>query len=344
MTVGRETLDAAGDGARAGDATTEMAYRDAVNAALHDAMTEDPTVLLMGEDIASDGGVFKTNLGLIEAFGPERVRNTPICENGFTGVALGMSLVGLRPVVEFMFADFLPTAADAIVNQLPKYRYMSGGQTSVPVTLRVVSGATGRFGTQHSATGESWYMALPGLRVAAAATPGAAYALLRAAIADPNPVIVHEHKGLYGRKGPVRRGEIAEIGKAEIVRPGRDVTIVATMLMVERALAAADALAADGIDVEVIDLRWLRPLDVPAVRGSVERTGRLVVAEEQVHAAGWGATIISELTIGGLDWASPPRRVSLPDDLPIPYSPPLEDASLPSVEAIAAAARATVGR
>jgi pyruvate/2-oxoglutarate/acetoin dehydrogenase E1 component len=290
MTTRAETPPAGASGD-----VTELTYRDAVNAALHDAMTEDRTVLLMGEDIASD-------------------------------------------------ADFLPTAADAIVNQLPKYRYMSGGQTSVPVTLRVVSGATGRFGTQHSATGESWFMALPGLRVAAAATPGAAYALLRAAIADPNPVIVHEHKGLYGRKGPVRRGEIAEIGKAEILRPGSDVTIVATMLMVERALAAAEGLAADGIEAEVIDLRWLRPLDLPTVRASAERTRRLVVAEEQVHAAGWGATIISELTIGGLAWASPPRRVSLPDDLPIPYSPPLEDASLPSVDAIAAAARATLGR
>lgn len=328
----------------AGALVTELTYREAINAALHDAMTEDPSVLLMGEDIASDGGVFKTNGGLIEAFGPERVRNTPICENGFIGVALGMSLVGLRPIVEVMFADFLPMAADAIVNQLAKYRYMSGGQTSVPVTLRVVSGATGRFGTQHSATGESWFMAQPGLRVAAAATPGAAYGLLRAAIADSNPVIFHEHKGLYARKGPVRRGEIAEVGTAEIVRPGTDVTIVATLLMVERALAAAEQLAVDGIAAEVIDLRWLRPLDLPTVRASVERTGRLVVVEEQVHAAGWGATIISELTIGGLSWASPPRRVSLPDDQPIPYSPPLEDASLPSVEAIAAAARATVGR
>jgi len=325
-------------------AVTELTYREAVNAALRDAMTEDDSVLLMGEDVASDGGVFKTNTGLVEAFGPERVRNTPICENGFTGVALGMSLVGLRPIVEFMFADFLPTAGDAIVNQLPKYRYMSGGQTSVPVTLRVVSGATGRFGTQHSATGESWFMALPGLRVAAAATPGAAYTLLRAAIADPNPVILHEHKGLYGRKGPVCRGDIAEVGKAEIIRAGIDVTIVATMLMVERALEAAEQLAAEGIEAEIIDLRWLRPIDLPTVRASAERTGRLVVAEEQVHAAGWGATIISELTIAGLAWASPPRRVSLPDDLPIPYAPPLEDASLPSAGAIATAARSTLGR
>jgi acetoin:2,6-dichlorophenolindophenol oxidoreductase subunit beta len=323
---------------------TEMTYREAVNAAMYDAMAKDPSVLLMGEDVGADGGVFKTNVGLLDAFGPERVRRTPICENGFTNVALGMSLVGLRPIVEFMFADFMPTAGDAIVNQLPKYRYMSGGQTSVPVTLRVVSGATGRFGTQHSATGESWYMHLPGLRVATASSPSSAYALLRAAIDDPNPVIIHEHKGLYGRKGPVDRGEIAKVGKAAVLREGKELTIVATLLMVERALAAAEQLAVDGIDAEVIDLRWMRPLDLPTVRASVEKTGRLLVVEEQVHAAGWGATIISELTIGGIGWASAPRRLSLPDDLPIPYTPPLEDEVLPSVEGIVAAARASVGR
>jgi acetoin:2,6-dichlorophenolindophenol oxidoreductase subunit beta len=252
--------------------------------------------------------------------------------------------VGMRPVVEIMFADFLPTAGDAIVNQLPKYRYMSGGQTAVPVTVRSVSGATGRFGTQHSATGESWFMHLPGLRVVTASSPGSAYSLLRAAIDDPNPTLFYEHKGLYARKGPVVRGEIAEIGKAQVVRPGSDVTIVTTLLMVERGLAAAEQLAGEGIDAEVIDLRWLRPLDLPAVRASVEKTGRIVIAEEQVHAAGWGATIVSELTIGGVAWASTPRRVSLPDDLPIPYTPPLEDEVLPSVESIAAAARASVGR
>ena len=322
----------------------ELTYRDAINAALDDAMAEDDAVLLMGEDVSAEGGVFKTNTGLIEKYGPERVRNTPICENGFLGVALGMSLVGLRPVVEFMFADFLPTAGDAIVNQLPKYRYMSGGQTAVPVTIRSISGATGRFGTQHSATGESWFMHLPGLRVVTASSAGSAYSLLRAAINDPNPVLFFEHKGLYGRKGPVRRDEIGEVGKAAVLRQGSDVTIVATLLMVERSLAAADQLAAAGIEAEVIDLRWLRPLDLPTVRTSVEKTGRLVVVEEQVHAAGWGATVISELTIGGVRWATTPRRLSLPDDLPIPYTPSLEDEVLPSIEGIVEAARASVGR
>jgi pyruvate/2-oxoglutarate/acetoin dehydrogenase E1 component len=292
-------------------APTELTYRDAINAALHDAMGGDESILLMGEDVGADGGVFKTNAGLVEAFGPERVRTTPICENGFLDVAIGMSLVGMRPIVEIMFADFLPTAGDAIVNQLPKYRFMSGGQTSVPVTVRVIGGGTGRFGTQHSATGESWFMHLPGLRIVTASTPASAYSLLRAAIADNNPTMFFEHKGLYGRKGMVQRGEVAPLGKAVVEREGSDV-------------------------------RWLRPLDLPAVRASAEKTGRLVIAEEQVHAAGWGATVVSELTIGGLAWKSAPRRVSLPDDLPIPYTPPLEDQVIPSVEAIADAARASV--
>ena len=179
-------------------------------------------VLLMGEDVATAGGVFKTNEGLSERFGLERIRNTPICENGFLGVALGMAVTGMRPVVEIMFSDFLPTAADAIVNELPKFRFMSGGQCTVPVTVRSIGGATGRFGTQHSATGESWYMGLPGLKVATVGTPASAYGVLRAAIRDDDPVLVFEHKGLYGRKGPVVLGEqgVAEIGRRRSCGPG----------------------------------------------------------------------------------------------------------------------------
>ena len=339
MSTLTEATPAAGEAA-----TTDMTYREAITTALDDALGADPAVLLMGEDVDAEGGVFKTNTGLAEKYGRARVRSTPICENGFVGVALGMSLVGMRPIVEIMFADFLPTAGDAIVNQLPKYRFMSGGQCKVPVTIRVISGATGRFGTQHSATFESWFAHLPGLRVVSASSPGSAYSLLRAAVEDDNPVIFFEHKGLYARKGPVRRGEVAELGKAAVVREGGDVTIVATLLMVERALKAAETLAGEGIEAEVIDLRWIRPLDLPTVKASVEKTGRLVIAEEQVHAASWGATVISELAQAGVPFASPPRRVSLPDDYPIPYTPPLEDLIVPSADAIAAAARAAVGR
>jgi pyruvate dehydrogenase E1 component beta subunit len=321
----------------------ELTYREAVNAALHDAFAEDDTVVLLGEDVGSDGGVFKTNAGLREAYA-ERVLDTPICENAFTGVALGMAVMGLRPVVEFMFADFMPTAGDAIVNQLPKYRFMSGGQFAVPVTLRVISGAGGRFGTQHSATGESWFMAQPGLRVAVAGTPRGAYELLRAAIRANDPVIVHEHKLLYGRKGPVSRGAVAEVGRASVERAGRDVTIVASLLMVGRALEAAEALAGEGIDAEVIDLRWVRPLDMDTIGASVKRTGRLVLVEEQWHEAGWGATILSHLAQAGTAMSTLPRVVSLPHDVLVPYSPPLEDAVIPSVERIVEAVRASVRR
>jgi pyruvate dehydrogenase E1 component beta subunit len=328
--------------AGAGTAAVEMTYRDAINAAMDDSMAADPSVILMGEDVNADGGVFKTNAGLPEKYGKERVFATPICENGFTNAALGMSLVGLRPIVEFMFADFMPTAGDAIVNQLPKYRYMSGGQFSVPVTLRVVSGGGGRFGTQHSATGESWYMAQPGMHIAVAGSPGSAYELLRAAIACNDPVIVHEHKALYGRKGPVNRGATAEIGKAAILRDGSDVTILASLMMVERALGAADKLAEEGISAEVIDLRWVRPLDMATIGGSVKKTGRLVIAEEQWHEGGWGATVISNLTRSNTQWKAIPRAVALYHDLLIPYSPPLEDEMLPSVDRIVTAARKTV--
>ena len=313
-----------------------MSYREAICAALEDEMTHDPTVLLIGEDVAAAGGVFKTNEGLVEKFGPDRVRNTPICENTFVGVALGMAVTGMRPVVEIMFSDFLPTAGDAVVNELPKFRFMSGGQCAVPLTVRAIGGATGRFGTQHSATGESWYLQLPGLKIAAASSPASAYGLLRAAIRDDNPVLFFEHKGLYGRKGPVLRGEagIAKVGKANVLRPGKDVTIVATLLMADRAQAAGEKLAAEGFDVEVIDLCWLRPLDIEAVARSVGKTGRLIVVEEQVHAGGWGATVISELVMAGTTWKARPRAVSMLDDVLVPYSPPLEDQVIPSIDRI----------
>ena len=326
-----------------GDAV-EMTAREAVNAALEDSMASDPTVYMLGEDVSSDGGVFKTNGGLPEKF-PGRLVNTPICENTFLGMAIGMSVTGLRPIVEIMFSDFLPTAADAIMEELPKFRFMTGGQCSLPVTVRSIGGGTGSFGTQHSATGESWFMGLPGLLVATAGTPQGIYSVLRAAIRAQDPVIFFEHKGLYARKGPVSRGDqnIAEIGKAAVVRKGSDVTIVSTLLMLDRSLQAAEKLAAEGIDAEVIDLRWMRPFDLPTVQTSVEKTGRLLIAEEQVHAAGWGATLISRLVMGGVKLEVPPRAVSLPDDLLIPYTPELEDSFLPTVDAIAAGARALNG-
>ena len=326
-------------------AVVEMTYRDAINAALADELESDPTTLFMGEDVATAGGVFKTNEGLSERFGPERVFNTPICENGFLGVALGMAITGLRPIVEIMFSDFLPSAGDVVVNELPKYRFMSGGQCEVPVTVRSICGATGRFGTQHSATGESWYMGLPGLKIATAGTPASAYGVLRAAIRSNDPVLFFEHRGLYGRKGQVARGDgaITAPGKAAVLRAGSDITIVATLLALDRSLAAAERLAADGIEAEVVELQWLRPFDVDSIAASVERTGALLVVEEQVHVCGWGASLISELTLRGHAWRTPPRAISLPDNLLIPYTPELEDTVVPRVERIVDEVRAAVG-
>lgn len=325
-------------------AVVEMTYREAICAALADELESDPTTLLIGEDVATAGGVFKTNEGLSERFGMDRVRNTPICENGFLGVALGMAVTGLRPIVEIMFSDFLPTAGDVIVNELPKFRFMSGGQCEVPVTVRSICGATGRFGTQHSATGESWYMGLPGLKVATAGTPASAYSVLRAAIRSNDPVLFFEHRGLYGRKGQVSRGDAAVTsdGTAAVLRAGSDITIVATLLALDRALVAADRLAADGIEAEVIELQWLRPFDVDSIASSVARTGRLLVVEEQVHVSGWGASLISQLTLRGHAWRQPPRAISLPDNLLIPYTPELEDAVVPSVERIVDEVRSAV--
>ena len=260
-------------------------------------MAADDAVILMGEDVDADGGVFKTNLGLRREVRQGRVRNTPDLRERLHGRRAGHVPDGPPPVVEIMFADFMPTAGDAIVNQLPKYRYMSGGQFSVPVTIRSIVGCAGPVRHPAQRHRRELVHGLPGLRVVTASSPGAAYELLRAAIRDDNPVIFHEHKALYARKGTVRRGAIAEIGKAAVLREGTDVTIVATLLMVERSLEGRRALAAEGIDAEVIDLRWVRPLDLRRPSGRRSRkTGRLVIAEEQVHAGGWGATIISELT------------------------------------------------
>jgi pyruvate/2-oxoglutarate/acetoin dehydrogenase E1 component len=325
--------------------TPALTYRDAIRAALEDELSSDPAVLVLGEDVANEGGVFKTSVGLVEQFGPQRVRNTPICENGFLGVALGMALTGLRPVVEIMFSDFLPSAGDAIVNELPKFRFMSGGQCHVPLTIRSIGGGTGRFGTQHSATGESWFIGLPGLKVATASSPALAYGVLRAAIRDDDPVLFFEHKGLYARKAPVARGEeaLAAVGRASILRRGSDVTILSTLLMADRSAGAAALLAEEGIDVELVDPTWLRPLDMETIAASVEKTGRLLVVEEQVHAGGWGATVISRLVSAGVALAVPPRALSLPENLLVPYSPQLEDALLPTAETIAAAARALLG-
>lgn len=322
---------------------TEMTYREAVCKALADELRADPDVIFIGEDVAEAGGVFKVTPGLVEEFGPNRVRDTPISEQAILGAALGAAITGLRPVAELMFADFIPVAMDQIVNQIAKYRYMSGGQFIVPLTIRAAQGAAKGFGTQHSQCGESWLMNAPGIKILLPSTPTDAYGLLRGAIRENNPVFVLEHKGLYNLKEdvPDDTGPMP-LGQALVRRAGTDVTIVATQLMMHRSLEAAEILAAEGIEVEVIDLRSMVPLDKKTILTSLEKTNRLVIVEEAPHSAGWGGDIVSLAADEGLYWLDAPvKRVNMGEAL-IAYSPLLEDAALPNVKRIAQAVRSVM--
>jgi pyruvate dehydrogenase E1 component beta subunit len=313
----------------------EITYREAVCKALADEMALDPDVVFFGEDVAESGGVFKVTLGLYERFGPERVRDTPISEQAIIGMALGAAITGLRPVAELMFADFVPVALDQIANQVAKYRYMSGGQFRVPLTIRAAQGGGNGFGTQHSQCAESWLMSFPGLKVVSPSTPLDMYGLLRGAIQENNPVVVLEHKGLYNLKGDVPEGTQAmPLGKAQIVRPGKHITVVASQLMLHRSLEAAAILMTEGIECEVIDVRSFAPLDTGTILRSVKKTNRMVIVEEAPHGAGWGGDVASLAVDEGLFWLEcPVKRINMGNAL-IAYSPPLEDAALPNVERI----------
>ncbi len=314
---------------------TSLTYREAIVRAQREALAADPRVILMGEDIGAAGGPFKTTEGLFEEFGPLRVRDTPISETAFVGAAMGMAITGYRPVIELMFADFMGVCFDQIVNGIAKHRFMCGGKVAVPVTIRAMGGGGVRFGAQHSQTGETWVWQFPGLKVFCPATPADAYAMLRQAIDDPDPVVVLEHKALMAVKGEVEHDSSRwPAQQPQVLRQGRDVTLVASMGMVRRTLAAADALAAQGVEAEVIDLRVLRPLVAAPIIESVMRTGGLVVVEENHECGGWGAEIISRTFTAAFDYIDrPPVRVTLPD-WPMPYSPALEDAAVPSVQRI----------
>lgn len=331
----QRSLHADPDGSVAEGAIPELTYREAIRVALEDEMVEDDRVLLLGEDVADAGGVFKTSEGLLERFGPDRVLDTPIAENCFVGVGVGLAVTGFRPVVEIMFADFLAVAMDAIVNEAAKYRFMSGGKFAVPLTIRAIGGGLGRFGAQHSQTAESWFAGVPGLQVVAAGSPADAYGLLRSAVQDPNPVLFLEHKAMYQKKGPVLRGKagIVPLATARVLREGSQLTLIGSLLMADRCAAAAVQLAEQGFDVEVIDLRSIWPLDEVAIARSVEKTGRLVTVEEQTAVAGWGGSVIARLVEEGIAFRARPRRVTLPD-IPMPYSPVLEDAFVPSLDRI----------
>ena len=313
----------------------EVPYRQAVNTALADEMDADSTVVLIGEDV-THGGVFNVTPGLVDRFGTKRVVDTPISELAFTSAAFGASLRGLRPVVEIMFGDFLGLVVDTLANQASKYWYLSNEQASVPLTVRSAVGAGASFGACHSQTPVGWMMGEPGIKLVAPSTPADAYGLLRAAIQDPNPVVVFEHKALYARKGELN-GATAEIGRAAVRRHGSDVTIVAALAMVAPALEAADELSTGGIEAEVIDLRTLRPLDADTIGESVSRTGRLVVVEEGPPQGGYAAEVMAVALESTSSLAA--RRVTMPD-LPIPFAPSLEKAAIPDAAQVATAVRA----
>jgi pyruvate/2-oxoglutarate/acetoin dehydrogenase E1 component len=318
----------------------ETSYRLAIRDALAEELERDSNVVLLGEDVRI-GGVFNATPELFDRFGPERILDTPISEMGFTAAAFGAAVRGLRPVVEIMFADFLGLVIDTLANQSAKYWYVSNEQASVPLTIRTTVGAGARFGAYHSQTPVGWLLGISGLKVVAPATPADAKALLKAAIRDDNPVVVLEHKLLYGRKGEVADADapVERIGAAALRRSGGDVTIAAALASVEHSLSAAELLAGEGIEADVVDLRSLRPLDVPALAASVSRTGRLVVVEEGPPTGGYASEVAAAVVeaVG----PTPVRRLTMPD-LPIPFAAGLEDAVLPNADRIAGSVRSLV--
>ena len=299
-------------------------------------MERDPNVVLIGEDIGAAGGVFKLTEGLLDKFGPDRVRDTPISEQAIVGAAMGAAMTGLRPIAELMFSDFFAVAWDMVANQIAKTRYMTDGQVSLPLVLRTANGAGLRFGAQHSQSVENWAMAIPGLKVVAPSTPADVVGLMAAAIRDPDPVVFCEHKALFAIKGEVPDGEhVVPLGQAAVLREGSDVTIVALAAMVPRAVEAAERLAADhGISAEVIDLRCLVPLDVRTILASVAKTSRLFTVEENPRLCGWGAEIVSLIADEGFySLDAPIVRITTPH-IPLPSAAVLEDLAIPSVDRI----------
>jgi pyruvate dehydrogenase E1 component beta subunit len=321
-----------------------MTYREAIRLALRTAMQRDPSVVVLGEDIGTAGGPFKVTEGLIDEFGADRIMDTPISETGFVGASIGLALAGFRPVAELMFADFAGVAFDQIANEAAKYRYMSAGQMPVPMVVRCGGGAGGHFAAQHSQTTESWYLPNPGLKVVVPSNPQDAHGLLLSAILDDDPVIYIEHRNLYGSSGTVdTNAGPTSIGSASIVRPGRDATVVASLAMVPRALEAAEFLSQDGIEIEVVDVRSLVPLDIETIVESVRQTNRLATIEEQCLIGGWSGNVVAEVVARAFeDLDAPPLRIGLPD-APIPFSPPLEDAAVPSASRITEGIRAMLG-
>jgi pyruvate/2-oxoglutarate/acetoin dehydrogenase E1 component len=321
-----------------------LTYREAMRQALRQALADDPRVFLMGEDVGRYGGCYAVSKGLLEEFGEERIRDTPLSESAFTGAGIGAALGGMRPIVEIMTVNFSLLALDQILNNAATLRHMSGGQVSVPLVIRMATGAGRQLAAQHSHSLEGWYAHIPGLKVVAPATVTDARHMLAAALADPDPVIVFEHVMLYNAEGPLETVDAVPLTGAAVRRPGRDLTLITYGGSLPKVLAAAEQLAADGIEAEVIDLRCLRPLDDATLMASVGRTRRAVIVDEGWRSGSLAAEIsarIVEQVFYDLD--APPARVCSAE-VPIPYAKHLEDAALPQVDGIVAAARGVLGR
>jgi pyruvate/2-oxoglutarate/acetoin dehydrogenase E1 component len=321
---------------------SELEFRTAVRDALAEEIERDPAVVFFGEDVAAAGGVFKATPELHERFGPDRVFDTPISELALAGAAFGAAVAGLRPVIEIMFGDFMGLPMDSLVNQAAKYWYISNEQGSVPLVVRSAVGAGGRFGAMHSQAHGTWFQGVPGLKIACPSSPADAKGLLKASIRDDNPVIFLEHKRLYSVKGPEPEDELVPLGRARVVRPGTDLTVVSIMRGVPDSLAAADRLGEEGIDVEVIDLRSLRPLDVDTVLESVAKTNRLLAVEEGPRTGGWAAGVLGAVAEEALHELDDVWTLTTAET-PIPYSPSLEDSFLPNPDAIVASVTERLG-
>ncbi|MFE5758140.1 alpha-ketoacid dehydrogenase subunit beta [Streptomyces massasporeus] len=312
-----------------------ITYRDAVAEGIAREMRRDASVVCLGEDIAAAGGVFKTTTGLLEEFGRERVWDTPISEQAIVGAAMGAAMTGMRPVAEIMFSDFLACCWDYLANEIPKVRYMTGGQVTVPLVVRTANGGGLGFGAQHSQATENWALTVPGLKIAAPATPADVIGMLAAAIRSDDPVVFFEHKGLLAAKGPPPPpGHVVELGRAAVVREGGDITLVALASMVPLALKAADVLAGEGIEAEVVDLRCLVPLDAATVLASLRKTSRLVTVEENPYQGGWGATVVSVVADEGFGLLDAPVRRVAGECVPLPFADALEQQVIPTVDKV----------
>jgi acetoin:2,6-dichlorophenolindophenol oxidoreductase subunit beta len=323
----------------------ELSYREAVRDAMSTAMRRDEDVFIMGEDIAEMGGSMGVTQGMLEEFGPERVRNTPISEMAIVGAGIGAAIAGMRPIVEIMYQDFTTLAMEQIVSQAAKHRYMSGGQIKVPLTIRTQGGAGWSPGAQHAQQLEAWFVHVPGLKVVFPSTPEDVRGLLWTSIYDDNPIIVFEHRTLYGIKGEAPDEiEPIEIGKARIHREGEDVTVIATGRLVHESLKAADQAEEEGISVEVFDPRTLQPLDEDALIASVQKTNRAVVAHEAVTRMGWGAEVAAVIQEKAFDYLDAPVARVGAKFTPLPFAPVMEEWVVPHAKDVLAAIKQTVGK